>query len=105
MIECKCVYLNGGQEQESLSEIVNVSWGGILLLTNEKKIYPKTDVEIRVQLPFESEIISLRGFIVWTHRKHEQSWYYSGVQLHDPRQKGVETLLRFITGEKEVGNA
>lgn len=97
LIECTCVYLSDGQRQESLSEIVNVSRVGLLLVTNEKKIYPKTEVEIHIDLPF-GKIILLHGVIVWTQRKHSQSWYYSGVELHDSEKKGIDELIHFVTG-------
>lgn len=98
MIKCTCIYADSGHPVECPSEILDVSRIGLLLMTNENKIYPHTEVEVRLQLPSHAETISIHGKVVRTYRRHLQSWYHSGIKVkkNDP---GIKLLVDFASGK------
>ena len=99
VIKCVSIYMDAGLPVECPSEIINVSRIGLLLMTNENKIYPRTEVKIKLRLPVYLEEISISGVVVRTFRRHLQSWYHSGVKVKrsDP---GIKLLVDFASGKK-----
>lgn len=95
-IKIVCIYAQSGQKLDYSAEIVNISKAGILIMTNENKIYPKTEVEFRFQLPSRKEPISIHGRVLRTYRRHMQNCYYSGVEFKNKEEEGVGLLLDFV---------
>ena len=98
-IECMCIYKESGRQIECSPYIKDISKGGLLLMTNENKIYPDTQVEIRVKLPNRQEAVSVQGKIVRTYRRETGVWYYSGVEFQNKKDKNIQLLLDFVRGE------
>ncbi|MDD2689944.1 MAG: PilZ domain-containing protein [Candidatus Omnitrophica bacterium] len=101
VIKCVCAYMDRGLPVECPAEIIDVSRGGLLLMTNENKIYPHTELKIKFRLPIYLEELSISGVVVRTFRRHLQSWYHSGIKVKksDP---GIKLLVDFASGKKTL---
>lgn len=101
VIKCTCNYMDRGLPVECPAEIIDVSRIGLLLMTNENKIYPHTEVKIRFRLPIYLEEISVSGTVVRTFRRHLQSWYHSGIKVKKSNP-GIKLLIDFVSGKKTL---
>lgn len=98
-IECLCLYKESGRQLECLSYIKDISKTGLLITTAECKIYPQTEVELRIKLPNNQETISILGRVIRTYRRETGIWYYSGLEFQDRSEKNVRLLLDFASGK------
>ncbi|MDD5432378.1 MAG: PilZ domain-containing protein [Candidatus Omnitrophica bacterium] len=95
-VDCSCIYNAGGGRVRAPIGVVNISQGGLLTVTSEKKIFPGTKVEIRFHLPNRNNEDSINAEIVRTYRMHGQSWYYSGVKFENPEDDNIRLLLDYV---------
>ena len=97
-IECVCFYTISGRQTECRIDIVNISKGGLLMVTGEQRIYPGAEVEIKFQLS-PQYVISIQGMIGRTYRKQGKKWHYSTVEFQNPEEKGIQLVLDFALGK------
>lgn len=92
-IECSCIRDEFGQKVESPLVIINVSRAGMLVSTNEAKIYPHTPIQVKFKAPSLAEPILVDAEIVRTYRRKDMRFYYSGLKFTDRNDKNVQLLL------------
>jgi hypothetical protein len=97
-IRCTCLYTESGNNREIPLDIVNISRGGLLIITGENKILPGITVEIRFKVPGRREELSLCGEVVRTYRRHKEKLYYSGLRFRDMNAEGIRLLLDSMVG-------
>jgi hypothetical protein len=85
-----------GSVREVTPEIINISKGGVFLMTTEKKILPGTRIELRFNLPGNPVMQRVFGKVTRTYRRHKESWYYSGVKFEFSDPGPIRTLLSYL---------
>lgn len=101
-VSCLCSCKKEGTAETFLCIVVDVSRAGALVMTSERKFYPKAKITLIFNAPFCPEGISLEATVVRTYRKHDQNWYFSGVRFPDPDDPA---LLRLVGGLAAAGAA
>jgi hypothetical protein len=92
-----CSYVDAGKHINFPAEIVDFSESGLLLMTGEKKMLPKTDLELHFKLPTHQETLLIHGTVVRTYRWYLRARYYSGVEFQNKNAEETKLLMRFFS--------
>lgn len=101
-VECKCTYVKADKSKEFSAAVVNISKGGILLMTHEEKVYPKTVLNIRFELSSDKEPILIHGSVLRTYREEGQDWYHSAVKFSDNKEGARLLVDTFLADGKPI---
>jgi len=99
-LECSLLYEETGEKKEIPLLVMNVSKVGMLVSTNEVKIYPETPVRIKFKPASQPEPALITAQIVRTFRRKGIRFYYSGVEFEDANDKNVGLLLDLVSKAK-----
>lgn len=99
-IECSLIYEEMGQKKEIPLYVMNVSRVGMLVSTDEVKIYPATPAQIKFKPASRPEPVLIAAHIVRTYRRKKLRYYYSGLEFNDSEDKNVASLLDLISKAK-----
>ncbi len=97
LLECICEYTRLGQTIELKAEVVNISQAGVLLITDEHKIFPDYILTMKFTLPSRKEAIVVRGTVLRTFRRRAERWYFSAVAFQDNQEEALQQILAFVT--------
>jgi len=100
-LECRCVYKELDEQRELSAWIIDVSGGGLLLMTGKSKIYPQTELSVNFKLPNHQEEILISGVVVRTYRRQAEVNHFSGVSVGSENKVEIKLLLDFVCSEQE----
>jgi hypothetical protein len=95
-IDCICSYDNFGQKTEVALLVMNVSKGGLLACTDQIKIYPGKEVEIKFKPHDSGSSFCVKAKVVRTLRRRDQQIYYSGFKFLDSNQKDIQAFINSL---------
>ena len=95
-IMSKCVYTQSGKRIEFPAAILNISKGGAKFSTGDIKVFPKTMLEISVELPGGHNTILLHGEVIRTYRRQNQGMHFSAVKFKKEDANAAKTIMDFV---------
>jgi len=94
---CICIYTDHDKEIRHPVVVVDISEGGLLMITENVKIYPDTPVTIELKYPETDDVILLTGVIVRTYRREHGMFYRSGVEFKGMDKEKIKQVIKTIT--------
>ena len=96
-ISCLAKYSVEGvaKRVSTLTNLINVSEGGALVVTFDVQLVPKTKVELQFQMPNLAKPIVVQGEVVQSHPK-KKSVYQAGVRFLNLKEEDRQALRNFI---------
>lgn len=93
-------YSGSNEEGKSLSELINISRGGAMVVTDKNRVYPGTKVQMVFKLPSFNDTLIIDAEVVRTHQIHGHDWFCSGLKFEDTEQAAIHVLIDFILKQK-----
>ena len=84
-----------GKKENALTNLINISEGGALIVTFNKKLAPKTWVALEFQLPDIAKAISAQGEVVRTYERRK-GIYQAGIQFKNLKADDLQKIKEFI---------
>jgi len=97
-ISCLAKYSVEGvaKRVSTLTNLINVSEGGALVVTFDVQLVPKTKVELQFQIPSFSRPVVVQGEVVQSHPK-KKNVYQAGVRFLNLKEEDRQGLRSFIS--------
>ncbi|MFA5101430.1 MAG: PilZ domain-containing protein [Candidatus Omnitrophota bacterium] len=95
-LEYTCSFSEGGKQIKITVDILDISEGGMLLITGDNKIPMDAEIVVEFQFPGKSEKNQIKAEVVRTYRREHGKWWYSGVEFADRAQPSIKALFDFI---------
>lgn len=96
---CALDYALGDQQMKGYAQVINVSKGGALVVTDRQRIDPGTKIEITFRLPLQDSVFSVDAEIVRSHQIKPHMWNCCGLKFLDNNQQSVGVLLGHLLKE------
>ena len=93
-LRCFLLYESASAQVRVECDIINISQGGIKLVTGDQKFFPKTPVQLEFQGASQNPPVILNARIVRTYRRHTEKWYYSGIQFSANQDDAIALVLK-----------
>ena len=85
----------GGKKENALTNLINISEGGALIVTFHKKLAPKTLMDLQFQLPNMNKAISVQGEVARTYERRK-GIYQAGIQFKNLKADDLQKIKEFI---------
>ena len=95
-IEGVCSYIDSGNLVQCPFGIIDISRGGLKIVTGQQKILPKKQVQVTFRLAPSLKYICLNGEILRTYRRKSENYYYSALQFKSKEAPEIMLLLDFV---------
>ncbi len=96
-ISCLAKYSVAGLAKKvpALTNLINVSEGGALVVTFDLQLVPKTRIELQFQMPNIGKAIAVQGEVVQSHQKRKDV-YQTGVRFLNLKEEDRQVIRDFI---------
>ena len=91
---------NSGKEVGRLTNLVDLSEGGIKVNTFDDRLAPKTQVHLEFQLPGVERSVVAKGDVVRSYQKRKGS-YQAGVLFKEISREDIEIIKSYISARKK----
>jgi len=97
-ISCLAKYNVAGQAKRvsTLTNLVNLSEGGALVVTFDTRLAPKAKIELQFQMPNMDRAIIAQGEVVQSHAK-KKNVYQAGIQFLSLKEEDRQAIHSFIS--------
>jgi hypothetical protein len=85
-----------GKKVNCLTNVVNLSEGGLLLITFDRQIPAGTKVELQFQLPLLDKTISATGEVRRSYQR-KRNLFQAGVKLSDLKIEDKKMIREFVS--------
>jgi c-di-GMP-binding flagellar brake protein YcgR len=102
-VSCLAKYSVGGSAKSgaTLTNLVNLSEMGALVVTFDKQLFPKTKIELQFQLPGASKPVAAQGEVVRSSQR-KRNIYLAGVQFQNLKDDARRIILDFMSGKNSL---